>query len=211
MKDKIVNTIKDIFYSIFFPILFLFLVVLVYKKLEFDNFLRLIQVLIWPCVLLVALFFFRKVFFYFFLSMEEFNFFGAKGMLKNVSVVIDERVKKIREQEQREENYKLEREAHQNELNEARSKGENTKAANDKLFVIADKLIEDNQNLNKQILERDEKLKRYEANESALKYRLEALRNIVHGSVSSITSFSPSASPSPSPSEEETEVNFSKD
>lgn len=61
-------------------------------KADFQKYLELVQVLIWPFTLLLTLFFFRKVITYLFFSMNEFNFFGSKGVLKNVTDVIEERV-----------------------------------------------------------------------------------------------------------------------
>jgi CHASE3 domain sensor protein len=45
--------------------------------------------------------FFRKIFTYLFFSMNEFNFFGAKGTLKPVEKMIAEEAKRLREQEKR--------------------------------------------------------------------------------------------------------------
>lgn len=67
------------------------------------DYLKLIDTLVWPFTVLTALFFFKKVVTYLFFSMDEFNFFGLKGHLKNVDEVILEEVNrrfdKIKEEE----------------------------------------------------------------------------------------------------------------
>jgi hypothetical protein len=78
-----------------------------------DKYIELTKVLIWPITVLISLFFFRKVFTYMFFSMDEFNFFGVKGDLKNVNQMINEEAEKriIREKEElatKEEMKKLE-------------------------------------------------------------------------------------------------------
>jgi hypothetical protein len=125
-------------------------------------------------------------------------------MLKNVGEVIDERVKKIKEKEEKEAQDKQEREKLRSELEHTKVKGINTEAtykdATDRLFAIADGLINSNQDLAKRILEKDELIKQYEAKEEALKYQNEALKNIVtFGSTSPVSgTYFPPASPSPS-------------
>lgn len=58
------------------------------------DFLKLVEVIVWPFTVLTVLFFFKKVVTYLFFPMDEFNFFGLKGNLKNVNEVIIEEVKK---------------------------------------------------------------------------------------------------------------------
>ncbi len=60
---------------------------------SFEDFLDLLRIVIWPSVLLLGAFHFKRVFTYAFLSFEEFNFFGLKGKLKDVREVIDERAR----------------------------------------------------------------------------------------------------------------------
>lgn len=61
---------------------------------SFNDYLEFLKILVWPYTVLVILFFFKKVVTYLFFSMDEFNFFGAKGNLKNVNEVILEEVNK---------------------------------------------------------------------------------------------------------------------
>ena len=72
------------------------------------DYLKLLEILIWPITLLIALFFFKKVFTYLFFSMDSFSFFGAKGHLKNVKDVIDEEVLRLFEREKQEKERKSE-------------------------------------------------------------------------------------------------------
>lgn len=74
------------------------------RDFQYNEMIGLIKVLIWPAIVLSALVFFRKVFTYLFFSMEEFNFFGNRGVLKNIQEVIDERVqRKFKEKKKEEE------------------------------------------------------------------------------------------------------------
>lgn len=99
---KIVNKFIDLVPHIISIILigFIFIVIIIYR-IDYGQILDLIKVLIWPAVIFSATIFFKKVFTYLFFSMEEFNFFGAKGNLKSITEVIDEKVE-IRLQEKAE-------------------------------------------------------------------------------------------------------------
>lgn len=92
-----------------FAILFLVIIKLIFStKISFDDFINLIEVIIWPMVIFASFLFFRKVFSYLFLSMEEYNFFGNRGALKNITDVIEERVEKRMSEINSEEKYKNE-------------------------------------------------------------------------------------------------------
>lgn len=91
-----------------FLIILFFVKILFLKDVNFNEFIELLKVLIWPFTVLVILFFFKKVFTYLFFSMDEFNFFGAKGSLKNVNEIILEEVeKKFLEEKEEEEQKKI--------------------------------------------------------------------------------------------------------
>lgn len=77
----------------------------VFQNLIFEQYVELLRILIWPAIILLALLFFRKVFTYMFFSMESFNFFGAKGQLKNVQVIIREKADELVQQEKRETEF----------------------------------------------------------------------------------------------------------
>lgn len=67
-----------------------------------DQFIRLVDVSAWPIVFFLTLFYFRKIFAYLFLSIEEFNFFGIKGELKNPRELIEEKAKDLAKQKEEE-------------------------------------------------------------------------------------------------------------
>ena len=74
---------------------------------SFKDYLEFLKILIWPYTVLVILFFFRKVVTFLFFSMDGFNFFGAKGTLKNVNeVIVAEVNKKFMEEKQEAERKK---------------------------------------------------------------------------------------------------------
>lgn len=110
----------------------LFLIALIIPTYLFKlDFLRFIEVLIWPFTMLTALFFFKKVFTYMFFSMDEFNFFGLKGHLKNVNeVIIEEVSRKFTEKEKEEKRTKdmeelnLEIKNKETEVNKAKGSAE---------------------------------------------------------------------------------------
>lgn len=97
----------------FFVGLMPFLTFLFINSWVFKNdplmFFRFLEIVIWPLTIILGAFFFRKVLTYLFFSMEEFNFFGAKGDLKNVKEVINEKAKEIFQRE-------LERQKHKDEI-----------------------------------------------------------------------------------------------
>ena len=76
-----------------FFIFCIFIYIAVYSlKGNLSAYTELLKILIWPITVLIGLFFFRKVVTYMFFSMDEFNFFGVKGELKNVDDLINEEV-----------------------------------------------------------------------------------------------------------------------
>lgn len=72
-------------------------------NLNFNDYMEFLRILIWPCTVLIILFFFKKIATYLFFSMDGFNFFGAKGNLKNVNDVIIEEVNRKFLEEKNEE------------------------------------------------------------------------------------------------------------
>lgn len=60
------------------------------------------SIFIWPVIILIIIFKFKETLTYFVFSFKEFNFFGAKGELKNPMELINEKV------EERVENKRLE-------------------------------------------------------------------------------------------------------
>ena len=68
--------------------------------------LPLITVVAWPATVIFGLLIFRRIIAYLFLSMESYNFFGAKGTIRPVHEVIEERAKAILDAEKRDSEYK---------------------------------------------------------------------------------------------------------
>lgn len=86
------------------PVSVFILALMIPTKLYRLDFLKFIDIVIWPITILTGLFFFKKVFTYLFFSMDEFNFFGLKGHLRNVNeVVLDEVNKRFLERQKEEE------------------------------------------------------------------------------------------------------------
>jgi hypothetical protein len=73
---------------------------------DLSTFTDILKITVWPVTVLISLFFFRKVVTYMFFSMNEYNFFGAKGELTNVHKFLEEeveaRLKSAKLKEQRE-------------------------------------------------------------------------------------------------------------
>jgi len=107
MKKFIEKIVDGLPYTVLTIIFFAVIIFINKHGLLYDQLLGLIGILIWPTIVLSALIFFRKVFTYLFFSMEEFNFFGNKGSLKNIQEVIEERVKIRLEAEQKEKESQL--------------------------------------------------------------------------------------------------------
>ncbi len=96
--ERLINSVPYVIFVVILLSVFIF----IWKGLiSYDQFIDLLKILIWPTVVLCSFIFFKKVFTYLFLSMEEFNFFGAKGNLRNIEEVIEERVQmKLEEEEE---------------------------------------------------------------------------------------------------------------
>lgn len=104
LSEKLINILP------YFILIFLLgsILIFIYNgAISYVQYLEILKTIIWPTIVLMSLLFFKKVFTYLFLSMEEFNFFGAKGHLKDVRDLIDERVEdrveQARNQKEREE------------------------------------------------------------------------------------------------------------
>lgn len=77
-----------------------------YVYLWSEGVLPLIDILAWPLTVLLGVIFFRRIIAYLFLSIESYNFFGAKGSIRPVHEVIEERAIALKEAEERELEYK---------------------------------------------------------------------------------------------------------
>lgn len=127
---------------------------ILWPEIGFKEFLEFIEILAWPVIALIVAFFFRKVFTYMFFSMNEFNFFGAKGRLRDVNNVIMEEVdKKIQEEKDQEKN-KLEMQRLSEKIEEQDIEKKRTIQTKDKDIEEARKIAEENINLAKEIFDK---------------------------------------------------------
>jgi len=83
---------------------FIGIAVLVYtvlyaNEVQFERIINILDILVWPSIVLFSVIFFRQIFTYLFFSMKRFNFFGASGELKGVEEVIEEEVQRTIQQE----------------------------------------------------------------------------------------------------------------
>ena len=104
-RNVIIWLLPLLAFPVFFVLSYFFL------NISQGETIELLRVFIWPVTTLIILFFFRKIFTYLFFSMDEFNFFGIKGSLRNVQDVINEKASELRnrekEESQRKEKVKL--------------------------------------------------------------------------------------------------------
>lgn len=89
LLEKILNLLPYLLLILLFGLVFVFAPT---TNPDYDQYLGILRILAWPAVVIVIALFFRKVFTYLFFSMSEFNFFGAKGGLKDIREVIEEKV-----------------------------------------------------------------------------------------------------------------------
>jgi hypothetical protein len=157
MLKKIKEILK--FFAGILPYLLIFilvvsiLVVIYQQGLTFDHLIILINSLIWPTIVLVALLFFKKVFTYFFFSLEEFNFFGTRGTLKNVEEMIREKADELWRNEKGQKKLKTERLDHQKELAELKdSKIQQTERAN-RAIKLTEEVLVANEKIQKEYLQ----------------------------------------------------------
>lgn len=75
---------------------------------DLNTFTEILKITVWPATILIALFFFRKVVTYMFFSMNEFNFFGARGELVNVHRFLDDEIDRRLKEEKIISNRELE-------------------------------------------------------------------------------------------------------
>ncbi len=110
---------------------------------EFDHYIQFLRVIVWPVTILIALFFFRKVATYMFFSMKEFNFFGAKGELKDITKVIEERVESRIREEKEEEMRSNKIKSVERKLQKANASTENAKTKADENYELARSIFKD--------------------------------------------------------------------
>jgi len=160
MKNFWDKTITALPYFILLILGVLFLTIILKNELNYEQYVALLDILVWPIIIFATFLFFRKVLFYLFFSIEEFNFFGAKGRLRSVTEVIDQKVQDTlrneqdaqkRNEELKEIEAKLERAKLSKESSEEKAK-ENFELANGMLKEyreLLNKSISDTKELNK--------------------------------------------------------------
>ncbi len=111
----------------------------------YERLLELLRIVIWPGVILFAVFYFRKVFAYLFFSLEEFSFFGVKGNLKDVTEMIEEKAREIRDKEKsQEENEK--------KLEELKNSNAGQGEQLDDMMEFAEELLKQNDELSQEVM-----------------------------------------------------------
>lgn len=143
------------------------LVFLYFGNLDYKEYIQILQILIWPSIVLGALLFFRKVFTYLFFSMEEFGFFGNKGKLKNIEEVINEKVEERIKREKEQVDIELKMKKFEGKLqNVTQSKADETKKAEEyrDLAVKMVKQYKEMSDINKELNEELYELRRYKQN-----------------------------------------------
>lgn len=115
------------------------------------SLLAILSVVLWPLVVLAALLFFRRVLTFLFFSLEEFNFFGARGKLKSVEAVINEKALELWEAQKAEKERQQEKEKLESELRSLNESKEDAARKTIRTFKFAEKLIADNSKLRRQM------------------------------------------------------------
>ena len=139
-KEKAIDLLP---YLILFVVLISWSFVMFKNNFSYEHFLGVIQIFIWPVVVLLVLLFFKKVFTYLFFSMEEFNFFGVKGRLKNITEVIEEKVEeRIKEiEDNKKRNLEIERVS--KELNKTKLSKEGSEKRVKEAIQLAEEVFKD--------------------------------------------------------------------
>lgn len=147
MKNFFTKIIDLIPGAILLILICIVLITLLVHGFTYDHVIGLINVLVWPTVTFCALIFFRKVFTYLFLSMDEFNFFGNRGQLQDVRQIITKKANELREYEKNQEKLESERVEHKKELDNIRNVRDKSISITERMGNFAEKLIKENDNL----------------------------------------------------------------
>lgn len=90
-------------------------------------------------MVLFGLFLFKRIIAYLFLSMESFNFFGAKGRIRPVEEVIEERVNKKIKEEKEAKVLDEERQAHNTALASLKDSTSDLEGRYNRAIALAEK------------------------------------------------------------------------
>ena len=155
------------------------------SNMNWELVLRYWEATRWPLVVLFAFVSFRKVVAYLFLSLREFNFFGTKGELRDVQVVIREKAQELYERERKEGEIVQKQAEQEREL-------ESVRGEKGQLYEFASQLLQENQtlerNLTKAMGKRSESAGELQAQISVLLNQIAALqRQISSGPVGGVS------------------------
>lgn len=148
---RVLSFLKDYFLKSIGLLISLTILVLSYKFLGYDKFLELSRIYLWPVVVIMGMMFFRKVIFYLFFSLEEFNLFGNRGKLKDVRSLIEEKVLEKFQAVKEAEKRLIESETMKRQL-------ESEQGNANKLYELATKAVKKNEELTLLIQEKDKKI-----------------------------------------------------
>jgi hypothetical protein len=169
----------------------LILIVFFRSNLTFEQLIELLRVFVWPAIVLISLLFFRKVFTYLFFSIEEFNFFGAKGKLKNVRTVVMEKAQDMYESrislETQEEELRLNNE----ELENLRNRHGDVEEKNEEIFQIAKRILVEKDELLKQNNALKDKIESLVSNDGPSNQELQTMINDLMAQIASLQNQKP--------------------
>jgi len=135
--------------------------------ISFSDYLEFLKILVWPMSALIILFFFKKVITYLFFSIDGFNFFGAKGELKNAYDLITEKVNEKFENERRDAGRESEVKRLQKEIDANSGRADKNLETAKEIIKEWKGSIKDNRKLleeNKQLKEMLERKNQYSGN-----------------------------------------------
>lgn len=145
-----------------------------------EYLLRILESVKWPLTILIVAFFFRRVVAYLFLSLEEYNFFGARGVIKDPETVIRERVEERVRRAAAEQERQRERKAVQQEIENLRQSKQSSEKTIAELSVLAEKLAEDKQRFSSEISSLLEKIQFLEMESNAKDFDIYELEKETH-------------------------------
>jgi hypothetical protein len=151
----------------FFLFLIILFLVAYFLGKDFEKYVALLKILIWPVTVLVILFFFRKVISYLFFAIQQFNFFGITGNLRNINDIINEEVEKKFLSEKKEKEFQIEKEKLTKETKETGVTVEKLKQINLKMLDSWDASEKRNKKTIEELTIENSKLKSLNTNPSS--------------------------------------------
>lgn len=184
--DKFIASIPYWILIIFVGSLLIFL----YEHgITYEHFTGVVGIIIWPTVVLIAILFFKKVFTYLFLSMEEYNFFGNKGRLKDVREVIDKMVERRIGEEREREKTKAEFDRFASEIDSTKKSRDSSEKKADEYLKLANEILASFKDLSKThqgVLKELDELRQREAEREARKAKIREMMKRQHATESGI-------------------------